>query len=119
DVAKADREVVRRREHLDGVARAIADDERVGERPAGVDVDGRRAHLLLRSARRKGRRRDRSPTWRRASPRGGRAVGFLHSAAKARPAMAGARPGTGYGDQYFRTTPRFETGDERYACPTT
>ncbi|HEX4864920.1 MAG TPA: DUF3237 domain-containing protein [Acidimicrobiales bacterium] len=23
--------------------------------------------------------------------------------------------GTGWGDQYFRTTPRFETGDERYA----
>jgi hypothetical protein len=30
-------------------------------------------------------------------------------------AMAGARPGTDYSDQYFRTTPRFETGDERYA----
>jgi hypothetical protein len=30
-------------------------------------------------------------------------------------AMAGAGSGTDYADQYFRTTPRFETGDERYA----
>jgi hypothetical protein len=30
-------------------------------------------------------------------------------------AMGGGRPGTEFGDQYFRTTPRFETGDERYA----
>jgi hypothetical protein len=29
-------------------------------------------------------------------------------------AMAGKRAGTDFGDQYFRTAPRFETGDERY-----
>ena len=29
--------------------------------------------------------------------------------------LAGTRSGTDYADQYFRTTPRFETGDERYA----
>jgi hypothetical protein len=30
-------------------------------------------------------------------------------------AAMGAGEGTEFGDQYFRTTPRFETGDERYA----
>lgn len=29
--------------------------------------------------------------------------------------LAGGETGTDYGDQYFRTTPRLETGDERYA----
>jgi hypothetical protein len=33
---------------------------------------------------------------------------------KMQAAMA-AGQGTEFGDQYFRTTPRFETGDERYA----
>lgn len=29
--------------------------------------------------------------------------------------MAGQRQGTSFTDQYFRPTPRFETGDPRYA----
>jgi hypothetical protein len=33
-------------------------------------------------------------------------------------AAMGAAEGTEFSDQYFRTTPRFETGDERYAWST-
>ena len=44
----------------------------------------------------------------------GRYTGLLGFNAKMAEAMA-AGQGTDYGDQYFRTTPRFETGDPRYA----
>jgi hypothetical protein len=30
-------------------------------------------------------------------------------------AIAGGGPGTDFGDHYFRTTPRLESGDPRYA----
>jgi hypothetical protein len=40
--------------------------------------------------------------------------GVLEVNEKAMTAMA-AGEGTDFADQYFRTTPRFETGDERYA----
>jgi hypothetical protein len=40
--------------------------------------------------------------------------GVLEMSNKVTEAM-GTLEGTDFGDQYFRTTPRFETGDERYA----
>jgi len=40
--------------------------------------------------------------------------GLLEMNDKVQAAM-GAQSGTDYEDQYFRTTPRFETGHERYA----
>ncbi|MFZ0887472.1 MAG: DUF3237 domain-containing protein [Candidatus Binataceae bacterium] len=41
-------------------------------------------------------------------------TGLLEMNEKVANAVAGGG-GTDYGDQYFRTTPRFETGDPRYA----
>ena len=41
-------------------------------------------------------------------------VGILEMNEKVQQAL-GAASGTDYGDQYFRTNPRFETGDARYA----
>ena len=41
--------------------------------------------------------------------------GLLEMNAKLMAAVADTKVGTDYGDQYFRTNPRFETGDARYA----
>jgi hypothetical protein len=41
-------------------------------------------------------------------------TGLLHMNDKVAEALASGRA-TDYGDQYFRTTPRFETGDARYS----
>jgi hypothetical protein len=41
--------------------------------------------------------------------------GVLELNAVVQEVMAGTRAGTDFADQYFRTTPRFETGDPRYA----
>lgn len=42
-------------------------------------------------------------------------LGLLEMNEKVRAALAGHRQGTDFADQYFRTTPRLETGDPRYA----
>jgi len=41
--------------------------------------------------------------------------GILEMNAKVQAALADTSASTDYGDQYFRTSPRFETGDARYA----
>ena len=41
--------------------------------------------------------------------------GLLETNAKVRAALGDPKSGTDFGDQYFRATPRFETGDPRYA----
>ena len=41
--------------------------------------------------------------------------GLLELSEPVQQVLAGTRHSTDYGDQYFRTTPRLETGDERYA----
>jgi uncharacterized protein DUF3237 len=41
--------------------------------------------------------------------------GLLEMNAKVQQALADAKNGTDFGDHYFRTSPRFETGDPRYA----
>lgn len=41
--------------------------------------------------------------------------GYLELNEKVGAALAGGGDGTDFGDQYFRTAPRLETGDERYA----
>jgi hypothetical protein len=42
-------------------------------------------------------------------------VGVVQMNAKVQQALADPTAGTDYGDHYFRTSPRFETGDPRYA----
>ncbi len=42
-------------------------------------------------------------------------TGLLETNAKVAAALAGGDQGTEFGDHYFRTTPRLETGDPRYA----
>jgi hypothetical protein len=42
-------------------------------------------------------------------------AGVLELAPNVMAAVGGDGPATGYGEQYFFTTPRAETGDERYA----
>jgi hypothetical protein len=41
--------------------------------------------------------------------------GLLQMTDKVQAAVSDTKSGTEYGDQYFRTSPRFETGDPRYA----
>ena len=41
--------------------------------------------------------------------------GLLEMTAKVQAALTDPNGSTGFADQYFRTTPRFETGDPRYA----
>jgi hypothetical protein len=41
--------------------------------------------------------------------------GLLETNAKVQAALADPKSGTDFRDHYFRTTPRFETGDPRYA----
>jgi uncharacterized protein DUF3237 len=41
--------------------------------------------------------------------------GILEMTAKVQAAVTDVKTGTDFGDQYFRSNPRFETGDPRYA----
>ena len=41
--------------------------------------------------------------------------GLLETNARVQAALSDPKSGTDFGDHYFRTTPRFETGDPRYA----